>query len=160
MQHERATLTEQVQRLNVAFETEALPALLDPLLAVQLTIQQLKVLTVLVTTGDSGSTNKDLSETFGVSMASMSGVLDRLVDQGMAVRAGDVADARVRRVRPTHLGRVVMLRLVAARPEFEDDVLLHVPLDDLRALARGMVAVRAALDRRAATSGPAARAPG
>jgi hypothetical protein len=40
-----------------------------------------------------------------------------------------------------------MRRLVAARPEFADAVLMRIPLDDLRGLARGMAAIGAELER-------------
>ncbi|WP_199230378.1 MarR family winged helix-turn-helix transcriptional regulator [Promicromonospora sp. AC04] len=143
---ERTLLAEQVRKLSVAFETGALPTLLTPLLTVELTIQQLKVLTMLVTT-DEGMTGSGLAEVFGVSMASMSGLLDRLVAQGMAERSSDPHDARVRRIHATEHGRSAMRRLVAARPEYADDVLLRIPLDDLRGLARGMAAVGAELER-------------
>lgn len=143
---ERARLAAQIRNLSIAFETGALPTLLNPLLTVELTIQQLKVLTMLVTT-DGGMTGSGLAESFGVSMASMSGLLDRLVAQDMVERSSDPHDARVRRIHATELGRSAMRRLVAARPEFADDVLVRIPLDDLRALAQGMSAVRAELDR-------------
>ena len=143
---ERERLAAEIRSLNVSFETMALPALLNPLLSVELTIQQLKVLTMLVTTED-GMTGSGLSEAFGVSMASMSGLLDRLVAQGMAARSSDPHDARVRRVHATELGRSAMRRLVATRPEFGNDILMHLPLDDLRALAQGMTAAGAELRR-------------
>jgi DNA-binding MarR family transcriptional regulator len=143
---ERARLAEQIRNLSIAFETGALPTLLNPLLAVELTIQQLKVLTMLVTTDD-GMTSSGLAEAFGVSMASMSGLLDRLVAQGMVERTSDPHDARVRRIHATEHGRSAMRRLVAARPEFADDVLARLPLEDLSALAQGMAAVAKELDR-------------
>ena len=143
---ERERLAAQIRDLNISFETGALPALLNPLLSVELTIQQLKVLTMLVTTED-GMTGSGLSEAFGVSMASMSGLLDRLVAQGMAERSSDPHDARVRRIHATEHGRSAMRRLVAARPEYADDILMRIPLDDLRGLARGMAAVGAELER-------------
>jgi DNA-binding MarR family transcriptional regulator len=143
---ERARLTEQIRSLSVAFETGALPTLLTPLLTVELTIQQLKVLTMLVTTDD-GMTSSGLAEAFGVSMASMSGLLDRLVAQDMVERTSDPHDARVRRIHATEHGRSAMRRLVAARPEFADEILLRIPLDDLRGLARGMAALAEELRR-------------
>jgi DNA-binding MarR family transcriptional regulator len=143
---ERARLTEQIRALSVAFETGALPTLLSPLLSVELTIQQLKVLTMLVTTDD-GMTSSGLADAFGVSMASMSGLLDRLVAQGMVERTSDPHDARVRRIHATEHGRSSMRRLVAARPELADEVLLRIPLDDLRGLARGMAALGEELRR-------------
>jgi DNA-binding MarR family transcriptional regulator len=143
---ERARLAAQIRNLNISFESAALPTLLNPLLTVELTIQQLKVLTMLITTDD-GMTGSGLAETFGVSMASMSGLLDRLEAQGMIARSSDPNDARVRRIHATELGRSAMRRLVASRPEYADDILMRLPLDDLRALAQGMAAIGVALER-------------
>lgn len=159
---ERERLVAEIRGLNRALETGSLPTLLNPLLSVELTMQQLKVLTMLVTT-DEGMTGSGLAEAFGVSMASMSGLLDRLVAQGMVTRTSDPDDARVRRVRATEHGRSAMRRLVAVRAEFADDVLLRIPLDDLRALAQGMAAVAVELERlhdREAPRGQASNPPG
>lgn len=143
---ERARLAAQIRNLNISFESQALPTLLNPLLTVELTIQQLKVLTMLVTT-DGGMTGSGLSETFGVSMASMSGLLDRLEAQGMITRSSDPNDARVRRAHATERGRSAMRQLVASRPEYADDILMRIPLADLRALATGMTAIGIELER-------------
>lgn len=144
---ERERLFAEIRAVNASFDDLVLPALLAPLSSIDLTIQQLKVLTVLIATQD-GATGRGLSESFGVSMATMSGILDRLVSQGMAERSEDPHDARVKRLNPTGLGRSTMRHLVAARPEFGDDILHRLPLDDLQALAKGMAAVRVALDER------------
>lgn len=87
-------------------------------------------------------------------MASMSGVLDRLVGQGVAVRTGDSRDGRVRRIEATPLVRVVIGRLVASRPEFDEEVLTKLRLEDLRALEQGMraVSIEIVLARRASPS--------
>lgn len=145
---ERAELAGRIRDLNVAFETTQLSELLNPLLSIELTIQQLKILTVLVS-APGGATGRGLSETFGVSMASMSGVLDRLVAQGMVARSEDPQDARVRRIHATEFGRTSMRRLIASRPEFEDDILVALEREDLESLLRGMTAVQNELKRRA-----------
>lgn len=144
--HERERVLQDLERLINAFEVTALPAMLDPLLSTDLTLQQLKVLTVLVTTKE-GATGRGLSASFGVSMASMSGLIDRLVGQGVAVRSGDSRDARVRRVHATELGRSVVRRLVAARPELNADILSRLALEDLRALEQGMRAIHTEMNR-------------
>ena len=61
--------------------------------------QQLKVLTILVTEPE-GSTIRALSAAMEVSLATMSGIVDRLESQDMIVRALDPYDQRVRRVDP------------------------------------------------------------
>ncbi|GAA1463029.1 MarR family winged helix-turn-helix transcriptional regulator [Williamsia maris] len=139
---EKQRVVKSIEKLTAAMEEAALPALVTPLLDTELTIQQLKVLIVLVTTPD-GSTGKGLAESFGVAMASMSGLLDRLVTQGVAERTEDPIDHRVRRVKATPLGASVVRKLVAARPEFRSDILMSVDLDDLRSLEKGMQAVSA-----------------
>lgn len=139
---ERASLLEQLESVTTALETTALPVLLEPLFSTELTLRQMKVLAILVSTED-GATGRGLSATFGVSEAAVSGVLDRLVAQGVAERTADPHDSRVRRVRATALGRMVARRLVTARPEFNAEVLARLQLADLQALVQGMRAVSA-----------------
>nr|WP_269327610.1 MarR family transcriptional regulator [Kineosporia mesophila] len=105
-----------------------------------MTFAQLKVLTMLATT-PGGLTVRGLADSFGVSMASMSTMIDRLVAQGAAQRDVDSSDSRVRRIHVTPLGRDALHRIVSARPEFDDQTLQYLSLDDLRALTQGMQAV-------------------
>ncbi|UWX97520.1 MarR family transcriptional regulator [Arthrobacter zhaoxinii] len=146
VQHERERVLQSLEELTDSLQSTALPAFLDPLLATDLTVRQLKVLTVLVAT-EEGATGRGLSESFGVSMASMSGLVDRLVAQGVAVRSEDTRDARVRRVKATPLGRTVVRRLVAGRPELNFEILSRLSMDDLRALEQGMRAVHTEVNR-------------
>lgn len=142
-EQERERLLMSMSALLSAMETSTLPRALKTLLATDLTFQQLKVLTVLVTTPE-GATVSGLADSFGVSTASMSTMLDRLIAQQAAHRHSDPQDARVRRVHATASGRQIVQRLVGARPEFAQDTLLRLSLDDLRALEQGMRAVAAA----------------
>jgi DNA-binding MarR family transcriptional regulator len=144
-EHERERIVHEIEALNGAMEEAVMSALLQQLLSMDLTIQQLRVLMVLVTT-ENGATGRSLSASFGVSMASMSGVLDRLVAHGVATRTTDPDDQRVRRVRATPLGASVVRRLLVARP-FRGDILMGLSLDDLRALEQGFRAVSRELSR-------------
>lgn len=139
-QGERERIVREIRALTTNLEQASLPAMIKHLLETDLTIQQLKVLMVLVTTRE-GATGRGLAESFGVSMASMSGVIDRLVAQGVAVRSEDPDDHRVRRVHATSKGTQVVRRLVVARPEFHDRVLTGLSTEDLSALEQGIRAV-------------------
>lgn len=130
----------EIRALTTSMERASLPAVIKHLLETDLTIQQLKVLMVLVTTRE-GATGRGLAESFGVSMASMSGVIDRLVAQGVAVRSEDPDDHRVRRIHTTPKGTEVARRLVVSRPEFHDRVLRGLSIEDLSALEQGIRAV-------------------
>ncbi|MBF4632605.1 MarR family transcriptional regulator [Clavibacter michiganensis subsp. phaseoli] len=142
----RAATLARLRSVTRDMESAALPASVAPLLSLQLTVQQLKVLTVLVTSED-GATGSDLARVFDVSLATVSGLLDRLVGHGVAARTGDPADHRVKRVRATPLGREVVQRLVAARPEFDDDILAGLSDEELAALETGMSAIARQLGR-------------
>jgi DNA-binding MarR family transcriptional regulator len=57
----------------------------------------------------------DLAEVFGVSVPSMSRAVDGLVKKGLATRVEDPDDRRVRQVRITPKGKVLVETLVAVR---------------------------------------------
>jgi len=136
----RSAILQRLREATTSMESAVLPSSVIPLLSLELTARQLKVLTVLVTT-DGGTTASRLAQTFDVSLATMSGVLDRLVGQEVAARTNDPDDHRVRQVRATALGRTVVRGLVARRPEFDDEVLAALTDDELAGLERGMSAI-------------------
>jgi DNA-binding MarR family transcriptional regulator len=138
--HERDAVLKSIDALAIAITIRSIPRILQPLLTTDLTIQQLKVLSVVVTT-QSGATGVGLVDTFGVSMASMSKLVDRLEAAGLVTRSLDSEDQRVRRIYATDLGRSVVRELMAARPELGGEVLAGLSVDELRALETGLRAV-------------------
>lgn len=120
--------------------TASVPNRLAPLLDVDLTMQQLKMLMILVAT-DEGGTGAGLARSMGVSLATVSGIIDRLEAQGMAARVADEHDHRVRRIHATPQGRQTVSRLVATEPELSRNPLELMEIDDLRALAQGFRAL-------------------
>lgn len=137
---ERESVRNSIDALTIAIAIRSIPMVLQPLLSTELTIQQLKVLSVIVT-AENGATSGGLVETFNVSMASMSKLVDRLVAAGLATRTFDAEDQRVRRIYATPLGRSVVRELMAARPELGGNVLSGLTLEELRALETGLSAV-------------------
>ncbi|MCJ1674660.1 MULTISPECIES: MarR family transcriptional regulator [unclassified Rathayibacter] len=136
----RARALSDIERLSIAITIRSIPRVLAPLLTTDLTIQQLKALSVIVTT-EEGATGAGLAQSFGVSMPSMSKLIDRLVASGLVVRETDRADQRVRRIHATDLGRAVVRELMAARPELGEDVLSRLSLEELEALETGLRAI-------------------
>lgn len=123
-----------------AFETSSLHAFLEPLLALDLTIQQLRVLAILVAEGGA-TTGQSLSKMLGVSLATVSGIVDRLETHNMLERVLDQDDQRVRRLIATTRGRTTIQRLLAAQSQFRTAPVEHLDIEDLRALVRGLQAV-------------------
>lgn len=142
---ERSDLLQRMALHAQALERALLPEAAQSLLTTELTFQQLKVLTLLLTQVQD-STVGALAEALGVSRASMSTMVDRLAAAGTVTRDVDDDDHRVRHVHVTPLGRSVVRRLVMARPEYGQDRLERLGAGDLRALERGVRALVVALD--------------
>ncbi|MFJ3394279.1 MarR family winged helix-turn-helix transcriptional regulator [Leifsonia aquatica] len=143
---ERAVALGRIESLTLAITVRSIPRMLQPLLATDLTIHQLKALTVIVTSPE-GVTVGELASSFGVSLASISKLLDRLGEQELVDRATDSRDQRVRRVTATELGRAAVRQLMGERPELGTDVLSGLSTDELHALEIGLEAVSRELTR-------------
>jgi DNA-binding MarR family transcriptional regulator len=76
----------------------------SPLLDLNLTMQQTKVLLVLSFHG-APLASQTLTRQLGVSLATLSGIVDRLVAQGLVDRREDPDDRRVRLIELTERGR-------------------------------------------------------
>lgn len=132
-------MRKSIESLTVAISARSIPRILGSLLETQLTIQQLKVLSSVVVSET--STTSGLAEDFDVSLPTISRLVDRLVKQDLVERAPDDGDQRVRRLRPTELGRAVVAQVLGARPELGNDVIDGLSIEELRALEIGMRAV-------------------
>lgn len=110
------------------------------MLSLRLTMQQVKVLSILVVEPASSSI-RQLAEILDVSLATMSGIVERLENQQMVERVADPADQRVRRVVATALGRDTIRKLVSANNELEHAQLERLALEDLEALVQGVRAL-------------------
>ncbi len=139
-QTEREALLDELLSIQQNIETSLVPEIIEPMLSLRLTMQQLKVLTLLMIEPE-GSTVQALAKTVGVSLATMSGIVDRLESHGMIERTLDPHDQRVRRVVATPAGRETVQQLLAARPELRRAPLNRLALDDLRALTQGIRAL-------------------
>ncbi|QAY72071.1 MarR family transcriptional regulator [Agromyces protaetiae] len=139
----RAELLGEIEAIGQAMENSSLSSLVRSLLEIDLTIQQLKLLTMLVVSD--GMSGQRLAQELGVSMATISGIVDRLETQGLVARVLDERDHRVRLVHATADGREIVLRLSSSREQLGREVLERVPVDDLAALAQGMRAILRAI---------------
>jgi DNA-binding MarR family transcriptional regulator len=92
-----------------------------PLLDIQLTMSQLKVMIVLGRLG--AASGQDLARRTGFSLATLTGVIDRLVAQDMVSRREDRLDRRVRRLELTPAGTDLIDRLIAAGEEHQHRML-------------------------------------
>lgn len=118
-------MEEGLQRLYLADDS-------NPLLSVDLTIQQLKALLILSHKGS--ASGHELSEGLGIHLATATGLVDRLVGQGMAYRAEDPDDRRVRRAYPTEAAKATVDRIYGAGMEQKRKILAQLSLESLEKL--------------------------
>lgn len=130
---------QRIERLLVAISVRSLPRLVGSLLDANLTVKQLKVLSAL--TGSESRTLSDLAGEFEVSLATMSGLVDKLVQRDLVERTADVADQRIRRLRLTDLGRSVVAEIISPDPRLGDDVVAGLDLEELEALETALGAI-------------------
>lgn len=149
---EREELISQLDQAQEAFERRALSALAQPLASTSLTMQQFKVLT-MITVDPGRATGQSLAGLLHVSLASMSGLVDRLVDHGMVTRTEDPHDRRVRRLSVTPAGSDVIRSLLSMAGTMPSAALRMMEIDDLRALVQGV----RALDQACAQAGACAQ---
>jgi DNA-binding MarR family transcriptional regulator len=79
-----------------------------------------------------------------VGFSTVTGVVDRLAEQGLVERGEDPSDRRATRVVSTEAGRELVQRLYAYRRDALRRLLERVPTTALAQLAEGLVSVEAA----------------
>jgi DNA-binding MarR family transcriptional regulator len=124
-----------------------------PLLAVNLTMTQLKVMIQLSLSG--GASGQDLARRAGVGLATMTGIIDRLVAQGQVSRQEDPADRRVRRLALTPAGEAAVEHVLAAGEQYREQLLQRLDLTALQIVAQAFDLILGAV----AGTGPAGAAP-
>jgi len=95
-----------------------------PLLDLNLTMPQLKVALVLYRQGPIPA--QDLAARIGASPATLSGIVDRLVTQGLVERREDPADRRVRRLELTEEGLDQIDRVIRIGQEEQKKLFLRM----------------------------------
>jgi DNA-binding MarR family transcriptional regulator len=95
-------------------------------LTIELTMPQFKALLCVAETARATSTQ--VARALGVSLSTVTGIVDRLAEQGLVVRREDSEDRRITRVLPTPRGQELVDELLRYRDELLNDVLSR--LDD------------------------------
>jgi DNA-binding MarR family transcriptional regulator len=98
-------------------------------LSVDLTMPQLKSL--IFVTKRNGATSGQIANSLGVGLSTITGVVDRLAEQGMVSRHEDPRDRRVTRVVPTQRGRELVEGLLQFRNETISAILSRLTTEQL-----------------------------
>ena len=103
------------------------------LLTLDLTMPQLK--TLLCITPD-GATSGQVARSLGVSLSTLTGIADRLAEQGLIERREDPADRRITRLLPTQRGQDLVDQLQRWRNERLTSILSRLSAEELQAVEK------------------------
>jgi len=103
-------------------------------------IGQLKTLFMLWTAGKP-QTMGQIAQALGVSLGSVTGLVDGLVERDLVRRDEDPADRRQKLARLTPTAQARLRRMERERSVVATRLLRRMPLDDLQALRQGLVAL-------------------
>ncbi len=121
----------------------------DPLFSSHLTLSQLRILILLARHGSvSGG---ELARMLGVGLATLSGMIDRLVMQDLVARTEDQRDRRVRRIALTRSGSALIRSIFNAGEEKMRALLSRLSAEELALVAQAsLLLVKAAEEQSAA----------
>lgn len=127
---------------------------------VDLTMSQLKMMFVLssaMSPGDGGTGLRvgEVARGLGVTLPTVTAVMDKLVERGLVRRDEDPLDRRQHVCRLTSEGKALLHRLMAGRRTFTNALLEHLDDAELAAFLRGMQVLMAAAERLRASTQPA-----
>jgi DNA-binding MarR family transcriptional regulator len=111
---------------------------LDIWMSLPLTIAQLKSLFFISNQGN--ITSGKLAVALGVTPTNITGIVDRLVRQGLASRTEDARDRRSLSLRATDKGEELVTKLRSRRTDYLSGVLNRMHVDELARVAQGLAA--------------------
>ena len=117
----------------------------NPWFSLPLTMPQMKILIALRVNGPAGA--HELAQVMGVSPATMTGIIDRLVAAGHVTRHEDPKDRRVRRIELTAEGTRLMDDMIVAGDEHHRRLLEQLTLEELRIVEQATAIMQRALDK-------------
>ena len=115
----------------------------NPIFSVNLTMQQLRVLMLISATD--GMALQQLGRQLGVSQATVSGIVDRLVAQDFVTRQEDPRDRRIRHIWLAPKGRTTLDEIMQQHSELEQRMLERLDDETLRMLELVLERVSAVL---------------
>ena len=149
-------LCSDIQAAIGALVAQQRPGLSHEVMLLDVPFGQMKTLFTLWTAGKP-QTMGQLAHALGVSLGSVTGLIDGLVQRGLVRRDEDLADRRQKLARLTPTAETRLRRMEHERSVIATRQLRRMKLDDLRALRQGLVALAAAAGAAVPTKSASAR---
>ncbi len=101
-------------------------------------LAQLKSLLIIAGKGETNFSI--LAQDLGVTPGDVTGIIERLVEQGLVIRKPNPEDRRIIWLQATEKGRELLANLMESQTRHMIHILEYMSLDDLRSLLRGLSA--------------------
>ncbi len=108
----------------------------EPWIDLKMTIAQLKSLFFIA---DKGKTNfKKLADALGVTPPNITGIIDRLVEQGLVSRTENTEDRRIMLLQMTEKGQELIHKLHENRFQKMNSLMINMSEDEIKAMLTGL----------------------
>ena len=140
---DQTKLIDEVIKLQMEMNQLLAPIVMESWKNLDVPLAQLKSLFMITC---KGSTNfRKLSDDLGVTPGDVTGIIDRLVKQGLVSRGEDPQDRRVIVLQATDKGRALLANLRESGANQMAQILAHMNSEELGALSHGLSALIKAL---------------
>src|SRR5438270_12780775 len=136
-------LIRDIQAAMAGLVRQQRPGLSHEVVQLDMPIGQMKTLFILWTAGKP-QTMGQLAHALDVSLGTVAGLIDGLVQRGLARREEDPSDRRQKLASLTPTAEARLLRMEQGRSLLIQRLLRRMQVDDLRALRQGVIALAAA----------------
>jgi DNA-binding MarR family transcriptional regulator len=143
---EKTKLIKDIIELQRKVDRSRRQPTLDVWMSLPITIAQLKSLFFISNQGSSNLGN--LAAALGVTPANVTGIVDRLLEQGLVSRKENVQDRRMLLLRTTNKGEELVANLRERRRGYMAEILAHLSVDELATLAQGLTSLVKAIETR------------
>ena len=132
---DRAELTKEIIELQRRINRDMRQYTLDAWMELNLTIPQLKSLFFIANQGSTNFTK--LASALGVTPSNVTGIVDRLVEQGLVSRQENPEDRRMLMLRVTDKGEAIIADLRERRASHISEILAHLSSEELNIVVKG-----------------------
>ena len=133
---ERAELIKEVVELQRQINRDMRRHTLDAWMELNITVPQLKSLFFIANEGSTNFTK--LASALGVTPANVTGIVDRLVEQGLVSRKENPEDRRMLTLRVTEKGESILTDLRGRRVSHTTEIMSHLSLEQLDSVLKGL----------------------
>lgn len=143
---DRAGLTKEIIELQRKVNRLLRQQTPDAWMELNLTISQLKSLFFIT---DQGSTNfTKLASALGVTPSNVTGIVERMVEQGLVSRQENPTDRRMLILRATDKGEAIIASLRERRARHISEILAHLSPEELNSVFKGLSLLAQAAEAR------------